>query len=177
MPLDKNGIDLKKYKTEHKIFIETGSADGDGIQSALNAGFEQIISIELNPSLHEKCKDRFKNHLNVKLLCGSSEILLPQVLNNLNESFILWLDAHWSGGEYIGEMMHNYLPKELNSITNLVNKFKDSPILIDDMNFYINDKSFCNNIENLLKQIKPDGNIKYEESCDQEAKSLFLVVL
>jgi hypothetical protein len=95
----------------------------------------------------------------------------------VDQPFLLWLDAHYSGGPYIGDLMHNYLPKELSSITHLVHKFKNSPILIDDMNFYINDKTFCSNVENLLKQIKPDGNIKYEQSCDQEAKSLFLTVL
>lgn len=177
MPLDKNGKDLLLYKNNCKIFIETGSADGDGIECAIKAGFEKIFSIELNPDLHNKCKEKFKDYNNVNLYCGSSDILLKQIIENVDQPFLLWLDAHYSGGPYIGDLMHNYLPKELNSITNLVNKFKNSPILIDDMNFYIDDKSFCNNIENLLKQIKPDGNIKYEQSCNQEAKVLFLVVL
>jgi hypothetical protein len=177
MPLDINGNDLKKYKADHKIFIETGSAYGDGIQSALNAGFETIISIELNPLLYEKCKNRFKNNLNVQLFCGSSEIILPQILEKINEPFLLWLDAHWSGGEYIGEMMHNYLPKELTSIISFSHKFKDSLILIDDLNFYIDNKMFCDKIETLLKQIKPDGNINYEPSCNHEVKCLFLVML
>lgn len=174
MPLDRNGNDLKKYKTEQKLFIETGSADGDGIQSALNAGFEKIISIELNPILHEKCKNRFKDNLNVELLCGSSEILLPKILENVDESFILWLDAHWSGGHYVGEMMHNYLPKEMASIISYKNKFINSAVLIDDMNFYKHDNNFCVTIENLLKQIKPNCKIEYYTSCCPDAKSLIL---
>jgi hypothetical protein len=154
MPLDKQGLDLQKYKKNIKIFIETGSADGDGIDSALNAGFEKIISIELNPILYEKCKNRFKNNSNVELFCGSSEVLLPTILSKINEPFLLWLDAHFSGGEYIGELMNHYLPKEMSCILPYSVKFNNSVIMIDDMNFFKNDLNFCATIENLLKKNK-----------------------
>jgi hypothetical protein len=164
MPLNQNASELIERKKDKKIFIETGSADGDGIHCALKAGFEKIYSIELNPDLFENCKKRFYNYDNVHLICGSSEIELPKILDTINEPFILWLDAHWSGGNYIGEMMDVYLPKELNSIKQYSNKFDDSILMIDDMNHYLHNIEFCKNIENLVNSVKKTGSIKYYKS-------------
>lgn len=164
MPLNPNASELIEHRKHRKIFIETGSADGDGIECALKSGFEKIYSIELNPILFENCRNRFKNNENVYLFCGSSEIELPKILETINEPFVLWLDAHWSGGNYIGELMDVYLPKELNSIKHYSNKFDDSVIMIDDMNHYMNNLNFCKIIENLVDDIKKTGTIKYCES-------------
>lgn len=164
MPLNPNASELIAYKQHRKIFIETGTADGDGVQCALDSGFDEIYSVELNSNLFEKCKNRFKNQDNVHLICGSSEIELPKILDLIDEPFVLWLDAHWSGGEYIGEKMDTYLPKELNSILNYSDKFYDSVIMIDDMNHYINDKHFCSSVESLVNDIKKNGTIEYVDS-------------
>jgi hypothetical protein len=164
MPLNVNASELIERKKHRKIFIETGSADGDGIECALKSGFEEIYSIELNPVLFENCKEKFKDNKNVYLFCGSSEIELPKILETINEPFVLWLDAHWSGGDYIGELMDVYLPKELNSIKDYSEKFDDSVIMIDDMNHYMSNQEFCKNIENLVDGIKKTGKIEYCES-------------
>ena len=42
-----NVDNFKRFKNE--LFIETGSFYGEGIQQAIDAGFENIISIELSP--------------------------------------------------------------------------------------------------------------------------------
>jgi hypothetical protein len=164
MPLNPNASELIGRKKDRKIFIETGTADGDGVECALKSGFETIYSIELNPVLFENCKNRFKDNENVNLICGSSEIELPKILEKIDEPFILWLDAHWSGGDYIGELMDVYLPKELNSIIEYSEKFYDSVLMIDDMNHYINNKEFCLNIEQLVNTIKKNGEIEYIDS-------------
>lgn len=163
MPLNPNASELISRKGDRSIFIETGTADGDGVECALKAGFDLIYSIELNPFLFEECKKRFKKNKNVHLICGSSEVELPKILENVNKPFVLWLDAHWSGGNYIGELMDVYLPKELRSILNYSDKFNDSVIMIDDMNHYIHNKEFCNLIESLVNQIKTNGTLGY---CD-----------
>lgn len=164
MPLNPNASELIRHKKDIKIFIETGTADGDGIECALLAGFEEIYSIELNPNLFERSKEKFKNDKNVHLILGSSEEELPKILDKIDNPFILWLDAHWSGGEYIGELMNVYLPKELKSIEKYSKKFNNSVIMIDDMNHYINDKDFCSLVENLVNSIKTNGTIEYTNS-------------
>jgi hypothetical protein len=164
MPLNPNASELIARRGDRKIFIETGTADGDGVECALNAGFDEIYSIELNPNLFEKCKERFKDKKNIHLICGSSEEELPQILESINDPFVLWLDAHWSGGDYIGELMNVYLPKEINAIKKYSEKFNDSVIMIDDMNHYMGDKNFCAEIEKLINDIKKTGSIEYIES-------------
>lgn len=164
MPLNPNASELIEHKKDRKVFIETGSADGDGIECALKSGFEKIYSIELNPILFEKCKEKFKNNKNVHLFCGSSEIELPKILELIDEPFVLWLDAHWSGGDYIGELMDVYLPKELNSIKQYSKKFDDSVIMIDDMNHYMHNTEFCKLIESLVNDIKKTGKMEYFKS-------------
>lgn len=161
MPLDNQGNDLKKYKKNISIFIETGTANGDGIQSALNAEFEEFYSVELSSYLYENCKTRFLNNENITLILGSSEEELPKILKNIQKPFLLWLDAHTSGGPYIGELMHDYLPRELNSILKFKNKFENSVIMIDDMGYYLHDKQFCSTIEDLVSKIKSNGTIEY----------------
>lgn len=164
MPLNPDASELIERKKNIKIFIETGTADGDGIECALKAGFEKIYSIELNPNLFKRCKERFKVNKNVHLILGSSEKELPKILENINEPFLLWLDAHWAGGEYIGELMDVYLPKELKSIEKYSKKFDSSVIMIDDMNYYIDDKDFCLMIKNLVNCVKTNGSIEYVNS-------------
>ena len=164
MPLNPNASELIDRKKNTKIFIETGTADGDGVECALKSGFETIYSIELNPVLFENCKNRFKDNKNVNLICGSSEIELPKILEKVDEPFLLWLDAHWSGGDYIGELMNVYLPKELNSIKNYSEKFNESIIMIDDMNHYMGDIGFCEDIERIVNELKTTGTLEYIES-------------
>ena len=154
---------LKKYRQNRNIFIETGTADGDGVQFALDAGFKEIYSIELSDSLHKKALDRFKDYDNIHLIQGSSEIELPKLLSELNSSFVLWLDAHWSGGVYIGELMSVYLPKELNSIVNYSSKFDKSLVLIDDMNHYMHDTNFVETIEKTIMKLNSNYKISYDE--------------
>lgn len=178
MPLNPDENLLNEYVKNRKIkvFIETGTADGDGVQCALDAGFEKIYSIELNSSLFEKCKKRFENNENVNLICGSSEIELPKILENIDESFVLWLDAHFSGGDYIGELMDIYLPKEITSIIKFSKKFENSVVMIDDMNHFKNNNGFYNQIENLINQLKGTGEIRYYDYlCPTHLVSTYLI--
>jgi hypothetical protein len=161
MPLDSSGNDLKRYKKDISVFVETGTANGDGVQSALNADFKTLYSIELSTSLYQGSKSRFSGNENVSLICGSSNEELPKIMNKINTPFLLWLDAHNSGGPYIGELMHNYLPVELKSIIPYKNKFKDSVIMIDDMGYYLHDKEFCSMIEDLILEIKSNATLEY----------------
>ena len=161
MPLDNNGNDLRKYKKNLSTFIETGTANGDGVQSAINAGFQNIHSVELSSSLFGECVNRFSNNSNVNLYNGSSEEILPKIIKKIDEPFLLWLDAHTSGGPYIGEPMHDYLPREMKSIVKYKNKLENSVIMIDDMGHYLEDKNFCNIIESLLQELKPNGKQEY----------------
>jgi hypothetical protein len=44
--------------------------------------------------------------------------------------------------------------------------------MIDDMNHYIHNKAFCAAIEDILKQLKPNSNIEYYKSSNE---NIFLI--
>ena len=61
MPSKKENF--QKYLNDY--FIETGSYMGDGIQQALDAGYKNIISIELSDKYHSISTNRFVSNPNV----------------------------------------------------------------------------------------------------------------
>jgi len=85
---------FEEYK--NNIFIETGSHLGDGIQRAVDIGYRQIYSMEINHKYYHKCVARFKRNGNVHLLLGDSLDWLPKILKSINEPCTFWLDAHMS---------------------------------------------------------------------------------
>lgn len=104
---------LKKY-SDLQVFIETGTYLGDTIYVALQAGFQKIYSIELNPEFYYPAIDRFKINHNVNILYGDSVDMLPELLEKIGDVPItFWLDAHASGpvpgGKYGGSPILNEL--------------------------------------------------------------------
>ena len=51
--------DAQKYN-ETPYFVETGTLYGDGVKYAMKQGFKEIHSIEIEPTLYKKAKEKFK---------------------------------------------------------------------------------------------------------------------
>ena len=126
-----NGAGIDRYQHEYRncrnrVRVEKIAVfgNGDGIEAALNAGFSKIYSIELNESLVDCCRERFKGKP-VEIISGSSCEELPKILKSIEEPFFLWLDAHFSEGPFIGENMIVYLPKEMACIASLGVNFEN----------------------------------------------------
>lgn len=77
--------------------VETGTFTGD-TPAALKNDFQRIYSIELNPELVRRGRERFRNDFHISILHGDSEERLPEVLATLTEAALFWLDGHYSGG-------------------------------------------------------------------------------
>ena len=120
---------FKKYL--NNIFVETGSYLGDGIQKAINAGYKNIISIELSDKYHSICTNRFLSNPNVSIIKGDSFKVLPNIMENINEQVTFWLDGHHSCGDTaLGEYWCP-LMQELNVIKS--HHIKTHTIMIDVM--------------------------------------------
>ena len=89
---------LKPFVSKHRVFVETGTNKGDGVQCALDAGFQTIVSIEFYPKTFELCCNRFKGNPKVTLLQNDSAIGLKTAIANLSEPALFWLDAHFMSG-------------------------------------------------------------------------------
>lgn len=126
----------EKYK-DAKIFIETGTFLGDTIEFFKN-DFARLYSIELSEELAHKAKKRFQNNTNVSIIQGNSGEQLTNILAEINEKCIFWLDGHYSSEFWVGEEFiqtakgkkDTPVKEELLQIIN--HKVKDHIILIDD---------------------------------------------
>jgi hypothetical protein len=121
-------FELKKYW--NPIFIETGTYMGCGVKKALEAEFEEIYSIEIDPKRYEACKKMFKDNSNVHIIFGDSSVELPKLLQTIDKKVTFWIDAHYCGdGSYLG---HKWSPikEELETIKQ--HHIKNHTILIDD---------------------------------------------
>lgn len=161
MPSNKENFE--KYPND--VFIETGSYLGDGIQQALDAGFKNIISIELSDKYYNISKNRFINNTNVTVIKGDSFKVLPDLIKNINCPITFWLDGHHSCGDTALGEYWTPLMQELEVIKN--HHVKNHTIMIDDMRcwelpnevhgFYKED------IFNKLRDINPYYIFTYED--------------
>ena len=144
-------------KFDNNYFIETGSYIGDGIQTALDAGFKNVISIDITPQYYDICKNRFKDNSNVTILFGDSVKVLPALLQDINEPVTILLDAHYiDTTTNYGDKMCPVLD-ELDIIKTHAEKFNDI-ILIDDMRCWTdtnwNQVNYQFNNEDIKNKIK-----------------------
>jgi hypothetical protein len=157
MTLPKEHNIFKDYL--NKYFVETGSLCGDGILKAIEAGFENIISIELSEKHYNFCVDKFKNIPYVKLIKGDSGKILYDIIININEPITFWLDGHYSGDNTAkSDLSMPIINYELEQISK--HSIKNHTIIIDDLRG-MNKKE----IENMILQnISNDYKFIYLDS-------------
>jgi len=143
------------------VFIESGSYYGDGVQAALDAGFNNIYSIELDEKLYIYCTDRFKDKMNVNIIFGDSHLVLDELLSKITCPATFWLDGHWAGDGTARGKYESPLLKELEAIGR--HHIKTHTILIDDLRCW--DKriqGFDRQVlSNACHQINPKYNISF----------------
>jgi hypothetical protein len=160
------------------IWIETGTYLGDGIQSALNCGYDKIFSIELSKNLAEDATNRFRTNELVQVIEGRAHTKLPEILKNFsNEKIIFWLDAHYSACGTAGEDDPNPLMKELSAIENWKKqkKAKTPIILIDDMRTFSYSQSgfSLKEIFDSLKRIDENYLFEFADGYQEHTGNIF----
>jgi hypothetical protein len=153
---------FEKYKNT-EYFFESGSHVGDGIQRALDAGFTNIISVELAPNYFYRCILRFKDNKNVNIQMGDTEDVLEKLISPINEPITFWLDGHNSGYDTAWGKHESPLMQELEIIKR--HPIKTHTLIIDDLRcwekpHYDFDKE---DILSFVKSINPDYEIDYED--------------
>lgn len=158
---------FKKYL--NNIFVETGSFVGDGIQQALDAGFKNIISIELSDKYFEISRNRFINNPNVEIVKGDSFKVLPDILKNINQPVTFWLDGHHSCGDTALGDHWTPLMQELDVIKE--HPIKTHSILIDDMRCWEEPNPvhgfFKDDIIKKLSELNIDYKLTYENGLQE----------
>jgi hypothetical protein len=79
-----------------KTLVETGTYYGEMV-SAMKKRFERIYSIEYVPELAERATRKFARDEHVRIFCGDSRVVMPEVLALLTGPALFWLDAGYYG--------------------------------------------------------------------------------
>lgn len=137
-----------------KILIETGTYVGGTIK-ATKKFFKRIYSIEIDKDLFNLAKKEFQEDKNIYLLNGDSSKLLPELLKELEESCVFWLDAHYSGKNTSRGDKETPIFEELKAISKANNQ--KNIILIDDARLFngTNDYPTIDNLKNFITKYFP----------------------
>jgi hypothetical protein len=113
--------------------VETGTFLG-GTVYALKDRFRTIYSIELSDDLMNRARHRFRKYSHIRILHGDSGELLPDLLGDVSERCLFWLDGHYSAGITARGKLDTPIVSELMTVFD--HTIKDHVILIDDARLF-----------------------------------------
>jgi len=79
-----------------KTLVETGTYYGEMV-AAMKHRFDRIYSIEYATALAERATRKFARDKHVRIFCGDSRVVMPEVLAMLDGPALFWLDAGYYG--------------------------------------------------------------------------------
>lgn len=163
-------LEISRKFIDAKIFIETGTFLGDTIDF-LKKNFTKLYSIELSEDLAEKAKKRFQNSTNISIIQGNSSVELSNILREINETCIFWLDGHYSSEFWVGKEFIRTAKGEKNTpimeeLLQIINhKVKSHIILIDDARCFNGDYDYpsIKKIKKLISRHLPSHTFEVEK--------------
>lgn len=155
---------MSEIRTHFSVstFVETGTYLGQTARWA-SAEFTQVITIEAAETLYHQAKDASPHAANIRFLHGDTQDCLAEVVPQLTEASLFWLDAHWSGGPTAGEDSECPLMEELA----IINRSPyDHFLFIDDARLFLapphpHQISQWPNIATVLSSVNPAGRPRY----------------
>jgi len=79
-----------------RTLVETGTYYGEMV-AAMKSRYDRIYSIEYVPELAERAARKFARDEHVRIFCGDSRVVMPEVLALLKGAALFWLDAGYYG--------------------------------------------------------------------------------
>lgn len=152
-----------QQKYQLKTLVETGTYMGDTLYAVAH-DFDKLYSIELSEHFHQKAKKRFKKYRHIHLIQGDSGKMLSQLVPQLKEAALFWLDGHYSGGLTAKGDKECPVYEELQSIF-------ASPyphiVFIDDARLFVgkNDYPAIEDLKNFVMKHKPGYHFSIENDC------------
>ena len=131
---------LKRNAFENGNWVETGTYLGDTTKF-LARNFPKILITSLEPDLNLYLfnESRLKRFKNVKLVNGTSENSLREIILNENDMVNFWLDGHFSGDiTYKGKVISPII-EELDIIEQNISRLKVC-VFIDDIRDFVGEE-------------------------------------
>ncbi|MEQ1920944.1 MAG: hypothetical protein ABL952_00415 [Pyrinomonadaceae bacterium] len=94
-------FDLRRYAETYDlpVLFETGTFRGNGVRIAVDAGFEQIFSVEIVDEYYRANVEGFSDQHNVTIIKGESAAVLGKTVSEIKGNILFWLDAHFPGAD------------------------------------------------------------------------------
>jgi len=121
---------IKKVLGPSFVAIETGTYKGETTK-VLASLADSVTTIEADFGYYQRAKQSLQRFKNVIVLHGDSGVLIESALPSNQINCVLWLDAHYSGGNTAGVLNHCPIMSELHLILSS-RKPSNTIILIDD---------------------------------------------
>ena len=114
---------LRQYAAKYGLntLIETGTQHGDTVYF-LKRKFSKIVTIELDRELHRKAVQRFAKDKHIECRRGDSGEILYQVVAQLLEPSLFWLDGHYQGGNAARGDKDTPISNELDAVLGIISK-------------------------------------------------------
>lgn len=155
-PHDLKSRHLKEIAKEQNIktFVETGTRGGTTLFN-LKDDFAQLFSVEIIEKAYQKAKSKLKNFSHINLYCGDSVLVLPKILQKINEPSLFWLDAHDGRNS-------TPIAEELKII--LQHDNLSHILIIDDRRYFGTEVGYPTKeqIEDIVKTYRPRSKIDYK---------------
>ena len=139
-PIIKQRI-VKDYAQRFSLdtLVETGTYLGEMVL-ATKENFNRIFSIEIDKKLAKKTNKKFSKYSHITIIQGDSGEVLKDVISNIKNPCLFWLDSHYSGGLTSRGINETPIKQELEHI--FYSGIKEHVILIDDARFFIGGKDY-----------------------------------
>lgn len=158
---------LKRFREYSDTFIETGTHEGGGVLNALEAGFEHVLSCEIDEKRYAVAlycigKQDLKK---ATVVLGDSAVVFPSFIAHRDAPAIIFLDAHREGDNANFPLM-----TELAALANA--PCKEHLVIVDDVDFC--DKPQMNglniqHIKDALLLVNPNYKFSREWGARHEA--------
>jgi len=148
-------------ETRYKILVETGTYLGEMVYAQLN-NFSKIYSIELAETLFKNAVTRFKKDMHVTILHGDSGKVLMNVMPQITQPAIFWLDGHYSGDITAKGDKECPVFEELKCIFNFFDYHH--LLLIDDARLFVgaNDYPSIDELSDFISTYRPQAILNVE---------------
>jgi len=150
---------LIRYKLDKNVFIETGTYQGQGTTCAVMCQFDKIYTIEFYKPRYDDCVHKFQLCENVKFLQGNSGEKIKDILDELDEPAVFWLDAHYDALHVEGDNPNILADSQpiLDELTHIKNHHINThTIMIDDRRIFTGEYVKWHHIteDMLIKKLK-----------------------
>ncbi len=132
---------VKEYANRYriKIMIETGTYTGNMIHTVKDF-FDKIYSIELSSEHYINVKKRFRKYGHIEIYSGDSSEIICKIIEDVNESCLFWLDAHYMESVDVKGEKGTPIIEEIRHISN--HCIKTHVVLVDDARHFTGENDY-----------------------------------